>query len=349
MEINRESVLISAWRSFCKTVFSLFGLFVAIGVLLLVLGMFSSPYEMDEKTTVDILPDLNNELEVRPLSSPVVLRIDVHGEIGTEFLNTERVENILVDSRRGVLGHDRVKAILLHMDTPGGGVTDSDNIYRMVKAYKAQYNVPVFAYVDGMCASGGMYISSAADKVYAGPASIVGSVGVRSGPFFNVSDTMSRYGVQAKTLTQGLDKDMMNPYRPWKPDEDASLMATMTFFYQRFVDIVTQAHPRLDRDKLVNVYGAKVYVGPEAEKLGYVEAADSDYKTAVSDLMQQAKIDPKQPYQIVVLKPRIDLFTAISQHSSSFLSKLLSPWMPARLEQRKLEPFLYLYEPGVSP
>src|SRR5262249_21749565 len=133
------------------------------------------------------------------------------------------------------------------------------------------------------------------------------------------------------------------------PDEDASLMATMAFLYQQFVDIVTQAHPRLDREKLVNVYGAKVFVGPEAEKLGYVEASDADYKTVLSDLMQQAKIDPKHQYQIVVLQPKIDLFTAISQHSSSFLTKLLSPWVPARLEQRKLEPFLYLYEPGVSP
>jgi len=343
-----ESIFISAWRSFCKTLFSFFGLFVAAGVLLLVIGMFSSPYEMEEKTSIEVLPDLNNELEIRSMSAPVVLRIDIHGEIGTEFLNTERMQDILVDSRRGVLGHGRVKAILLHMDTPGGGVTDSDNIYRMIKAYKAQYNVPVYAYVDGMCASGGMYISSAADKVYAGPASVVGSVGVRSGPFFNVSDTMGRYGVQAKTLTQGLDKDMMNPYRPWKPNEDESLMSTLSFFYQRFVDIVTAAHPNLNRDKLVNVYGARVYVGPEAEKLGYVEAADTDYKTALTDLMQQAKIDPKQQYQIVQLKPRIDFFTALSQHSSSFVGKLLSPWIPARLEQRKSEPFLYLYEPGIT-
>src|SRR5690606_22323692 len=115
------------------------------------------------------------------------LQINVHGVIGDakSGIDTKMAQNILLDSRTGDFKNERGKGILLHMNTPGGTVVDSDNIYRMLKTYKERYKVPVFAFVDGLCASGGMYISCAADKVYAGPASIIGSVGVIIGPFFN--------------------------------------------------------------------------------------------------------------------------------------------------------------------
>jgi signal peptide peptidase SppA len=348
MEIARESVFVSALRSFCKVFFSIIALFIALFITMTVYSMFSSPYEMEVKTSIEVLPNLNNSLDVMPLNSPVILRLDVHGVIGALTLTSQKVEDILIDSRRGVLGHDRVKAILLHLDTPGGGATDSDNIYRMLKAYKEAYKVPVFAYVDGMCASGGMYISSAADKTYASPPSIIGSVGVRSGPFFNVSDAMGRYGIQSKTLTQGLDKDMMNPFRPWTADEGSDIMSTMAFLYQRFVNLVTASHPRLDREKLIGEYGAKIFVGPEAEKLGYIDVADAEYKTALADLMHQANLDPQKPYQVVHLKPKIDFITALSNNSQSIFGKLFENWFPVKGTPNFHDQFAYLYEAGVT-
>ena len=351
MEFSRESVFVSALRTFCKMFFGLIALMLALFFGSIVYSAFVPPYEFEETITATILPDLEDQVELQPLHSPVILQIDITGVIGELFLDTGTLRDILVESQRGVLGHDRVKAILLHMNTPGGTVTDSDNIYRMIQAYKAKHKVPVFAYVDGMCASGGMYISSAADKMFASPASIVGSVGVIFGPFFNFTEGMAKIGIEAKTLTQGLNKDMMSSFRPWKPGEDAAIVATMQFFYNRFVDIVTAAHPRLDRGKLVNEYGANIFDGPAAQERGYIDVADSDYKQALLALMQEAKVNPQEPYQVLKLSRKMDVFSALGSPKSSLLNGQIEHTINWNGEKRSTairDQFAYLYEPGAT-
>lgn len=309
MEIQQESVFVSAVRSFCKVFFAVIGVLLALFTASFVYSMFSSPFAPVEKTTMNLLPDLNDEVVLHAFNSPVILRINIDGVIGEpQKLDTEIVQNILMDSRNGFLAKDRVKGILLYLNTPGGTVTDSDNIYRMLMDYRTKYNIPIYAYVDGMCCSGGMYVSSAAQKMYASPPSIVGSVGVIIGPFFNVVDGLNKIGVKADTITRGLDKDMMNPFRVWAPDEDSYFSPIIEHFYKQFCHIVTSApmecRKKLNPDDLVKTYGAKIYTGPDAVDIGYIDVADASYKTALADLMAQAKIDPKQSYQVVELVPR---------------------------------------------
>jgi signal peptide peptidase SppA len=304
MEIQRESIFISALRGFCRSFFILLGIFAAIVASTFIYSSFSSPHQSQEKTTLEILPDLEWNHNLVSLSAPAILQINIHGVIGDpEKLDSQIVKSILVDSRSGLLSGDRVKGILLHFDTPGGTVTDSDNIYRLLLAYKEKYKVPVYGYINGMCASGGMYIASAADKLYCSPVGIVGSVGVVIGPFFNLSDAISKLGVEAKTLTEGLDKDMMNPFRSWKPNEDESLKEMISYFYQQFVDVVTTGRPNLNKESLIGQYGARVYEGNIAQQYGYVDVAESSYENALAALMKESDIDADKPYQIVQLKP----------------------------------------------
>ncbi len=325
MEIQRESIFVSALRGFCRAFFILLGAVLALTVALVAYSALSSPYKQEEKTSLEVLPDLEWKRDLSSLTAPVILQINFHGIIGEPTkLDAETIQNILVDSRTGLLANNRVKAILLHFDTPGGTTNDSDIIYRMLLAYKEKFKVPVYGYIDGLCASGGVYISSAADKLYCSPSGIVGSVGVLIGPFFNFSDAMSRVGIQAKTITDGLNKDMMTPFRTWKPDEDASLQALTSYYYQQFVDVVTAARSGMDRTKLINEYGANVFSPPAAQERGYIDVADSSYKETVLALMQAAGIDPEKPYQIVQLKPEF-----------RFLSSLLSGRSP--LSQGKIE------------
>jgi protease-4 len=239
-------------------------------------------------------------------------------------LDAEIIENILLDSRTGMLAADRVKAILLHFNTPGGTVVDADAIYEMLLNYKATYKVPIFGFVEGLCASGGMYIASATDQMFAGPASMIGSVGVIIGPFFNVSAVMDKVGITAKTITQGLDKDMMSPFRPWKEGEDASIQAVTAFMYQRFVDVVTKARPQLDRTKLVEQYGAQVYDCVTAAQYGYIDHAMSSRSDALKALLASAQIDgsyqvvsliPKNPWLSGLVSGRSPLLTGRMEHS----------------------------------
>lgn len=347
MEVQRESVFVSALRSFCKMFFGVCGIFLGFIAMTLIYNSISdtSSTPTEAKTKVKYLSDANGN-RASSTTSPVILQINVQGVIGdpTNGVDTKRIETILLDSRNNDFKNNRVKGILLYMNTPGGTVVDSDNIYRMLKEYKARYHVPVYAFVDGLCASGGMYIASAADQIYAGPASTIGSVGVVIGPFFNMVDAIGKLGISAKTITAGLDKDMMNPFRAWKPDEDASIKALTTYFYQQFVNIVTSARPQLNKNLLINEYGAKVFDPKLAQEYGYVDVAETTREMTLLALLKEAGIDPTHTYQVVELEPKHEwvsqLFNSKSPLFTGRLEHTLDTGRPPIWDQ-----VAYLYQP----
>ncbi len=350
MEYARESILISAIRILCKAFAGVIGVLLGILLIFLALMMFSSPDIYPPKSSLEISPDANGQRELLPHTSPVLLKMDITGVIGQGDLIANKFQNSLFDSHEGMFSPDRVKGILLHINTPGGTVDDADGIYRALLNYKKKYQVPIYAYVDGMCASGGMYIASSCDKIFASPSSVIGSIGVILGPAFNFSGLMDRYGVQALTITQGKDKDMLNPFRPWQPGEDASLRNITADLYQRFVSIVIAARPNLDQDKLVNEYGAQVFVAGDAQKLGYVDDGNADYTVAVSELAKAAKISDNQRYQVMTISPMRPFLADITQGKLSLLSGKvthhfqINAFMNSELSGR----FLYMYQPGLE-
>ena len=345
MEIMNESIFTSSLRSFCRTFFTVCAIFLALFIASLVHSVFFPPSLIEGKTSLTVLPDATATRKELPFSTPAILQINLHGVIGMdgpESINSQTVEDILLDSRVGPLGHNRVKGILLHLNSPGGTVVDSDNIYQMLKAYKAKYNVPIFAYIDGLCASGGMYIACAADQIFASPPSLIGSVGVILGPMFNVSETLKKVGVEALTLTQGLDKDALNPTRPWKPDEDASYKTITAFMYEQFVEIVTSSRPRLDKQKLIDEYGAHMFNCVDAEKFGYIDHGMSNRNAALTALLEAAQIDGTKPYQVVELKPERNWVSQIVKGQNGLLSGKVEHTL--NLGKAKFrDPFSYLY------
>jgi protease-4 len=324
MEIQRESIFVSGLRSFCRMFFAVIGIFLSF---ILMSTLYNAVFDTtasptEAKTKIRYLPDDKGNRETS-VTSPVILQINVHGVIGDpKTLDSKIIQNVLLDSRTGTFKNDRVKGILLHMNTPGGTVVDSDNIYRMLKEYKARYKVPVYAYVDGLCASGGMYIACASDQIFAGPASIIGSVGVIIGPFFNVANTLDKLGIVSKTITDGLDKDMMSPFRPWKTDEDSSLKAVTGFFYEQFVNIVTAARPKMDRTKLIEEYGAKVFDSQTAQNFGYIDQAGASRDTALLALLNAAQVDPNKTYQVVELEQKSEWLSDVFNKSPILSGKI---------------------------
>lgn len=340
MNFARESIFVGAIRSFCTSIAVILGLALGVGVVTMAISVLVGPDYFPPKAEPMIVPDAKGERTLLPGSSPAVLRIDFHGVIGMGDLTSHKIESLLLDSRDDFLKGDRVKAVLLHLNTPGGAADDADAIYRALMHYKAKYHVPIYAYVDGLCASGGMYIASAADKIYATPSSVIGSVGVIMGPAFNFSDAMIKIGVSSLTLTQGKDKDALNPFRPWKPGEDASLQAVMASLYHRFVGIVAAARPLLTQDKLINDYGAHVYIAEEAQKLGYIDVAGSDYSHALTGLSEAAGL--KDRYQVVQLTPFHPFLSGLTQ---SLSPQKFFQWLGVPVSNELSGKLLYLYTP----
>jgi len=350
MDFTRESIFVAAIRKFCTSFAAAVGILIAIALIFIGITVMTGPDLFPDHSTFVITPDAHGHRELLPESDPALLRIDIKGVIGEGHLVAHKIQNMLLDSREGILQNNRVKGILLYINTPGGDAFDSDIIYRALMEYKSKHKVPIYVFVEGLCASGGMYIASAADKIYATTSSIIGSVGVILGPHFNFSGLMEKYGVESLTITQGLDKDELNPFRPWKPDEGHGFRVITASLYERFVDIVTAARPLLDKTKLINEYGAQVYIAKEAKELGYIDEPDSDYYMAVHALAKAANIPDAMPYQVIKIEAPHSFISNFAEQKLSLLSGKVTHvfQLGPNLNSEMSGKFLYLYQPGLE-
>lgn len=344
----RDSIIVSTIRTFCTSFAAIIGVLIAFVFVLICVSRLSPPDLFPPKSQLTISADANGNRDLLPSSAPVLLKIDIHGVIGDKDLTFAKIRNMLLDSREGILDKGRVKGILLSLNTPGGLADDSDAIYRELLAYKEKYQVPIYAFVDGLCASGGMYIASAADRIYATPSSIIGSVGVILGPLFNFSSLMERYGVQGLNVTAGKDKDMLSAIRPWKPGEDASLKSITNALYERFVSIVVNARPELSKEKLINEYGAHIFIANKAKEYGYIDVADASSSLVLCDLAKAANLTEEMNYQVLAISPMHSFVSDLVQNKLTFFKgeinhKLpIAPYINSDFSGR----FLYLYQPG---
>lgn len=342
----RESIFFSALRAFFVSMLAVLGFCLAILLLAILLGSLSFSSSKDPSTnfTLEILADAENKRKALS-SEPVILQININGIIGLDSLDQKTIRNMLVESREGLLKDDLVKGVLLYMQTPGGTVVDASGIYRAIQEYKKQYKVPVYAYVDGMCASGGMYIAAAADKILANDTSIIGSIGVIAPSALNFSQLLEKIGVQSLTLYAGKGKDDLNPLRPWKPGEEDNYKDLIDYFYQDFVNIMTLNRPHLDKTKLIKEYGAKIFPSPEAKELGYIDENGVSLSEAISQLVKQMGITDGN-YRIVELSKQTwysELFTSKLQLLQGVMKHQLQ--LSPEFDPHLLGQFQYIYRP----
>lgn len=177
--------------------------------------------------------------------------------------------------------NEDIKAVMMFVRTPGGSIVGSEAIHDGVLAVK-EAGKPVVAYVDSFSASGGVWSTAAADKIFSDHGSIIGSVGVNFGNFMYFDDPVAidgglfgggvetRGGVKAEFLGAGLGKDLGNPWRPITDRERSLITASAQFYYDQFVDHVVANRP-IDRDLLVNEYGAMIFADSLAKERGYID------------------------------------------------------------------------------
>ncbi|MCH9608637.1 MAG: hypothetical protein S4CHLAM45_12180 [Chlamydiales bacterium] len=344
MKVVHESIFFSSLRAFFVTFFGSIGAFVGFAlVLFLLFGALASKEEKHQLTSnVKILPDSEGNRKELPASTPIVLQIEINSPVGKEGVTAEKIQEILLSSREDAFKDDRVKAILLTINCPGGGANETNTIYNQIKQYKERYAVPVFAYIDGMCASGGFYIACAADKIYASPVSLVGSVGVVAWPpYINIVDAMDKMGISATTLTAGDGKDSMNPTRVWTEDEQNSRQHLVDFFYNDFVNVVAANRPHVSVEQLIDGCGAEVFPAEQSKERGMIDQVATMREDALSDLVQEAGIEGK--YQVVCFSTNSWWKEVFKQKITS--SPLLTGEIKHKLSIPKADPFCYRYVP----
>jgi protease-4 len=172
--------------------------------------------------------------------------------------------------RLDVAAQDKhVKAVVLRLNTPGGGVTASDIMYQDLCRFRRQTGKPVVACMMDVCASGGYYLSMGADVVIAHPTTVTGSIGVIMS-LYNASGLATLIGVHSEPIKSGPNKDIGNPARPMTPEERAILQGMVDSFYAQFVQVVVRGR-HLPEERVRVLADGRVYTGLDAHQLGLVD------------------------------------------------------------------------------
>ena len=202
---------------------------------------------------------------------------------------------------------DSLSAVILKVNSPGGGVTASDIIYREILEFKKAKNIPVVAVFMDMAASGGYYISMAADRVYAHPTSITGSIGVIFG-LVNVKEGLDKIGIKDYSITSGDNKSIGSPTREMTEQQQKILQSIVDDLYQRFVTIVKAGRPDLSREQILKLADGRVYSANQAKSNGLVD--DVGY---FDEFVKATTSLPNYKGPKGVEKPKIVIYTRSSR------------------------------------
>ena len=182
----------------------------------------------------------------------------------------------IVDQIEAAEDDETVDGLLVKLNTPGGEVVPSDDIRRAI----VKFDGPTLAYATDTCASGGYWIASGCDELWAREASIVGSIGV-IGSRVNVSDLADRLGVSYERLAAGEYKDAGVPLKEMSDDERAYLQGIIDDFYDHFVERVAEGRDL--PEEAIRDTEARVFVGTDAHERGLVDELGA--RDAVEDRM----------------------------------------------------------------
>lgn len=182
---------------------------------------------------------------------------------------------------------DSVKAIVLHIDSPGGGAAASQEIYHEVMRVREQHHKLVVASVESVGASGAYYIASACDKIYANPASVVGSIGVIM-EWTNYGDLLKWAKLKHVTISHGEYKDAGDPTRDMTPKEEAYFQSLVDNMYGQFVHDVAAGRHTTDA-KITPLATGQVWTGEQAQPLGLIDA-QGGFREALIDTARSVGI-----------------------------------------------------------
>ncbi len=193
------------------------------------------------------------------------------------FIERPSIVEVVKQQLEQAADDTHVKAVLLEIDSPGGGITASDIIYNQIMKFKADTKKNVVVYMQDIAASGGYYISSAADAIVAHPTTITGSIGVIM-PLINVADLISRYGIKDTSIASGDKKEIGSPLKQMTPEEAVILKNIIDEMYMQFVKVVSTGR-KLDIETVKKLADGRIYTGNQAlekglvDQLGYLEDA----------------------------------------------------------------------------
>jgi protease-4 len=237
----------------------------------------------------------------------------------------------------------RVKAIVLRINSPGGGVTASDQIYTEIVRFKQRHKVPVIAALGDLAASGGYYVACSADRIVAHPTTVTGSIGVIL-MSLNVEGLLGKIGVRNQTYKAGEHKDLLSPFRAPTPEERRIVQSILDSMHARFVSVVRQGRPRLDARRIEQITDGRIFDAPKALEAGLVDEI-GDLRTAIDTAKTAAHVE----------EARVIMYHRAGETRENIYSR--TPGTPVQINVLPIDlgtlaetgpRFMYLWAPGVG-
>jgi len=248
---------------------------------------------------------------------PHTALVDVTGVIAEE----ERASaDNLVPALRAAFEHRRSRGVIIRANSPGGSPVQADYLYNEIMRLRAEYpDKPVYAVVTDICASACYYVASAADRIYANPASLVGSIGVLYDGF-GFTGLMDNVGVERRLITAGQNKGMLDPFSPLKEEDRRHLEGMLDEIHRQFVQAVKNGRgDRLAQDD--TLFSGLFWNGERARQLGLVD----DFASPGTVAREIIGAD-----EVVDYTPQPDFFQRLSEEFGVGVARVFQPSSPLR-------------------
>lgn len=212
-----------------------------------------------------------------------------------------------------------IKAIVLRIDSPGGGVAPSQEIYSEILKVRKNSNKIVVTSMGNVAASGGYYIACASDKIVANPGTLTGSIGVIM-TFSNIEELMKKIGLKTEVIKSGKFKDIGSPTREFTEEEKKLLQGVIDDVYDQFVNAVADGR-NMDVQKVKELSDGRVFTGRQAFEIGLVDKL-GNLEDAVELAAELVGIEGK-PKIVTERKERNLLFKLLENKVLSYLPNRL--------------------------
>lgn len=230
---------------------------------------FMRAFSLEEEA----LKDVYTEETIEGSGEKKIAVIPVEGIIRSDPTSFIPDEAGLVESFKKRLAKARedanVEAVLLRIDSPGGGITASDVIYNELIKYKEEKKKKVVACLGDVAASGAYYVAVTADKIVAHPTTVTGSIGVIL-PLINISELIKRYGIEDKSIASGPFKEIGSPLKPMSPEEEAVLRGIVDEMYARFISVVSKGR-NIELEDVRKLADGRIYTAQQAQELHLID------------------------------------------------------------------------------
>ncbi|HSB07840.1 MAG TPA: signal peptide peptidase SppA [Thermodesulfobacteriota bacterium] len=215
------------------------------------------------------------------------------------------------------LADESVKAIILRVDSPGGGVGPSQEIHREI--VKAKQKKKIVTSMGAVAASGGYYVACASHLIVANPGTITGSIGVLM-QFSNLEELLKKIGIKGVVLKSGEHKDIGSPFREMTPEEKRIMQETLDNVHQQFIQAVAEGRS-LDRTKVVPIADGRIMTGEQAKQLGLVDKM-GNLQDAIDEATKLVGIEGKP--EVIYPRKKLSLWELLMRDMASAILEALN-------------------------